>query len=360
MSNKTENSENEKLFDTIKNDFKTKNVKRSMSKEFEELTDYFLSDEQKFRLKYMGKIKSWFYLTGWLLKSLILKLTPFRRLLLLAGLIFILISRQNEGVADVFGGLILLLVILLELKDKIFAKDELDAGRKIQYALMPDRMPEIDGWSAWLYTSPANEVGGDLIDFQEINNKDYGICLGDVSGKGLGAALLMSKLQSTIRALAPESGSLKLFGEKLNKIFYQDSPPKSFASLVYLLISKGSDNIKLFNAGHIPPFIIKKNSIQELQKGSPALGLMTETSINEISLAVSLEDILVIYSDGITEARNEQGDFFGKERLLKVLNKTESKNPKDIGEEILNKIFLFKGDAKSYDDLSIIIIKKIS
>jgi len=122
----------------------------------------------------------------------------------------------------------------LELKDKLHAKTELEEGRSVQNALMPEENPKVDGWDIWLYTRPANDVGGDLLDFTKISENNYGISLGDVAGKGLSAALLMAKLQSTIRAIVPDYISLSEFGNKLNHIFCRDSLPKLFSSLIYI------------------------------------------------------------------------------------------------------------------------------
>ncbi len=248
---------------------------------------------------------------------------------------------------------------MLELKDKVLAKDELEEGRAVQIALMPERNPKIPGWSAWLYTRPANEVGGDMVDFIQIDENRYGIALGDVAGKGLRAALLMSKLQSTLRALVKDFTSLAELAKKINTIFYRDSLPNIFASLVYFELKSDSGEISMFNAGHLPPLILKGETVEELKKGAPALGLSDQTSFFEKKVLLNEEELFVAYSDGISEARNEFGEFFGEERLKQLLPKFKGYSPEQAGEKILAVIEHFVGDTKYHDDLSIVIFKRI-
>jgi len=120
------------------------------------------------------------------------------------------------------GFVILLVILLLELKDKLVATDELAVGRAVQIAMLPRDNPVVSGWEIWLYTHPANEVGGDLVDYIKMDSDRWGIAIGDVAGKGLGAAMLMSKLQATLRALAPGFQELSDLGSEVNRIIYRD------------------------------------------------------------------------------------------------------------------------------------------
>jgi len=248
---------------TIRDDLHNVTIKDDFRDEYKELKEYFLTDDRKEKLKTMSSFKKFFVLPWWLLKSLYFKLTPFRRLLLIFGIILLIISGKtgydSEGtsysldVTAILSGLIFLFIIALELKDKLHAKTELEEGRAIQKALMPDIQPEVSGWDIWLYTKPANDVGGDLLDILNLPGNRYGVSIGDVAGKGLSAALLMAKLQATIRALAPDFKSLSELGKKINEIFYRDSLPKLFSSLIYIEIESGTSILNMFNAGHPPP-----------------------------------------------------------------------------------------------------------
>jgi sigma-B regulation protein RsbU (phosphoserine phosphatase) len=256
--------------------------------------------------------------------------------------------------------LLLLIVLALELKDKLLARDELAVGRAVQFALLPDQNPEIRGWDVWLFTQPANEVGGDLVDYLQIDEKHWGLSLGDVAGKGLGAALLMAKLQATLRALAPNFSSLSELGKQTNTIFYRDGLPDRFISLVYLEIRNDSNKIHLLNAGHLPPLIIHNNSIQEMQQGAPALGIRPDSKYMEQNLTLKKNDILIVYSDGLTEARNEEGEFYGDTRLLELLKSTPKASAEKIGASMLAHVKNFIGNARANDDLSLIVVKRTS
>jgi sigma-B regulation protein RsbU (phosphoserine phosphatase) len=345
-------------------------MKDDLSSEYEDLKEYYLTDERKERLKSMSGFKKFFVIPWWILKSLYFKLTPFRRLLLIAGIILLIISSRFEAespgvsvnyqVTAIIGGLIFLFIIALELKDKLHAKTELEEGRAVQKALMPEVHPQVAGWDIWLYTNPANDVGGDLLDYLKISDNKVGVSVGDVAGKGLSAALLMAKLQSTIRAIVPDCKSLAELGEKLNKIFCRDSLPRLFASLVYLELDTDTGKIKLLNAGHLPPSIIRNEKIERLKITSPALGLITGAMFSEQTVNLHPEEFIIIYSDGLTEARSEKGEFFGEKRVEKLLLGVSNLSSKNAGERILRIVSNFIGKAKSHDDLTIAILKKIS
>lgn len=353
---------------TIRDDLHNVKIKDDFKGEYKDLKEYFLNDERKDKLKTMVRFKKFFVLPWWLLKSLYFKLTPFRRLLLIVGIILLIIGGKTGYDSDgnsftldltaLLSGLIFLFIIALELKDKLHAKTELEEGRAIQKALMPENQPEVSGWDIWLYTKPANDVGGDLLDIINLQNYKYGISIGDVAGKGLSAALLMAKLQSTIRALAPDLKSLSELGKKINEIFCRDSLPQLFASLIYIEIVSGSGELNVLNAGHLPPFLIRGNSITKLEKGSPALGIIPNPDFNEKSFEFAQNDILVAYSDGVTEARNEYGKFFGEENLNKELLNIHELNSRQIGEKLIAAVDSFVGKAKVYDDLTIAILKR--
>jgi sigma-B regulation protein RsbU (phosphoserine phosphatase) len=262
-----------KLIKTFLNDIQQVNIRRSFKTDWRELQEFFLTEQRKKKLRNMSWFRRWFYTAFWLLKSLILRLTPFRRLLLLISLIFIVISRSQGNLSQndqnglaLIGLLLLLFVLMLELKDKLLAHEELEAGRAVQKALLPETRPHIPGWQIWLSTAPAYEIGGDLVDYIHFG-PHHALVLADVSGKGLAAALFMAKLQATIRALIADTFDLTALGRKINSIFYRDTRRQSFASL--LLIGLGSEpgKINLLNAGHLPPLLLQNDAVVEMPKG---------------------------------------------------------------------------------------------
>ena len=356
------------LRETIVNDFKKGEIGESLRRDFKELYRFYIDAETQHRLESYPRLKRFLLASWYLLKSLILHLNPARRFLLLLSIIFFFWGNANWSGHNYnitidtspISYLLVLLVLMLELKDKLLAHDELRIGRTVQKALLPDDNPTLAGWSVWLFTRPANDVGGDLVDYINLDENRLGLALGDVAGKGLGAALLMSKLQSTLRAIAPEYNSLSELGERINLIFCRDSLPSKFATLVYVELIQNSGAIRLLNAGHLPPLVLHGANVEELPHGAPALGLIKTSKFGESTVELDPGDIFVAYSDGVTEARNERDEFFGDQRLKAILGKSAGISPDRLGERILSTVDAFVGEAPRSDDLSLVIIKRWS
>ncbi len=357
-----------RLRDTLREDFFQGNHWNSFRKEFRSLKEFYLDEEKKKKLEAMEPLKRWLYLTGWLFKSLLMRLNPFRRVLLVLGIFLLLwtpiiINSKNVKMEftdfHLFGSAAILLVLMLELKDKLLAREELVAGKRVQQALTPEPSPAVPGWQLWIYSRPANDVGGDLVDFLRQSENRFGIALADVSGKGLQAALIMAKLQATLKALASDYDSLGKLITKLNAIVHRDGLPNSFASLVYAEITADSGALRFVNAGHLPPIVLRAEGLEEMQKGEAALGLMASTQYAERKLELQSGDVFLAYSDGLTEASNERGEFFGSERLLKRLRLLRGSSPDAIGKALLGEIDFFVSDAPPNDDISLVILKRL-
>jgi len=258
-----------------------------------------------------------------------------------------------------FGAFLLVCLLLLELKDKLLARHELEAGRSVQRALMPERCPSLAGWDVWLYTRPANDVGGDLVDCLELGPGRVGFTLADVAGKALPAALLMAKVQSTLRALATDAPSLSDLAAKTNDILCRDGLPNRFATLLYFDLRADDGGARLVNGGHMPPVLVTSGGYHELQRGDMALGMMPGAAYREQHQDVKPGEMLVAYSDGLTEALNEAGEFYGEDRLRADFAQLASLSAKQAGERVLASVDAFIGPTRPYDDLSLIVLKRI-
>jgi len=351
--------ESRKIGKTLMEDIRSSDLPRTLRQDLQETYHFYLDDDSKAQLSGMGQFQRWMYTSFWLMKSLFLKLSPNRRVMLLIGLFLAVNGAMGDNLMVFAGFLVLLLVLVLELKDKLMAQDELTAGRTVQMALMPDENPALPGWETWLYTRPANDVGGDLVDYLRISGERLGLALGDVAGKGLPAALFMAKLQATLRAVAPGHQDLSELGTEINEIFRRDGLPNRFASLVYLEIKPDEDRVRVLNAGHLPPMIVHDGAVEELPRGAPALGLMAGAPYREQEALLSRGDLLLVCSDGITEARNQAGAFFGEERLKKLLRSLHNVSLETAGQRLLNEVDRFVGDARPSDDLSIVLLKRV-
>jgi hypothetical protein len=341
-------------------------LRRSMGRTLTELQEFYFTTEHRDRLAAMGRVKRWLYLSFWLLKNLFLRLTPARRILLLLALVILGFGSSFTFGSDprvsvrlpAVGVVLLLVVLMLELKDKLLSHEELQAGRAVQRALMPEHNPEISGWEACLYTQSANEVGGDLVDYLALDASRWGISLGDVAGKGLPAALLMAKLQATLRALAPEGDSLAELGSRLNRILHRDGLPNRFATLVYFEIVADSGRVRMLNAGHMRPLLLLSAKVAEMPQASSALGMFLDATFVEQQAELGIDDMLVAYSDGLTEAMNRAGEFFGEERLHGLVADLAGLTAETVGARLVAAVEAFVGDAPRHDDLSLVVLKR--
>lgn len=347
-----------KIRQTLMEDIRASDLPATLSRDLKETYRFYLDEDRRRHLAELGPLQRWALTAFWFSHSLFFKLTPNRRVLLILGLLLALIGLPESVGQVLLGFVAVLLVLVLELKDKLLAQDELLAGRVVQLSLMPAESPSIPGWDSWIYTRPANDVGGDLVDFIHVDNRRLGMALGDVAGKGLAAALLMAKLQATVRALVPLADSLDALGDEINRIFVRDGLPTRFASLFYMEVEPDSNAVRLLNAGHLPPLVGREGRVDTLSRGAPALGLTGKSRYAEDQVQLEPGDILVLYSDGLTEARNEEGEFFGDARLKRLIPRLRALSASTAGARLLAEIDDFVGDAIPSDDLSVIILKR--
>lgn len=327
---------------------------------------FYLDEDSRKRLESMGRFRRTIRRVLWLVRGLLLKLTPTRRVLLALAILFLLVGanyNDQRGFSaslhfPTFGVILVVIILMLELKDKLAAKNELIAGRVVQLALMPDESPSIPGWDVWLYTQPANDVGGDLVDHMRLDSTKHGLCLGDVAGKALPAALLMVKLQATLRALAPDSATLDLLGARTNHILFRDGLPNRFATLLYFVLAEDSGRVRYLNAGHLLPFVVRGATIDLLPGGSIALGMIESATFVEQSVDLDSQDVLVIVSDGVVEASNAADEFYGDDRLRSAIAAATGQSAKPIGEAILASLAEFVGETKPYDDVSVVVVRR--
>jgi sigma-B regulation protein RsbU (phosphoserine phosphatase) len=362
-----ESTEGTHLRKVVRDDLRKGGYLSQIRRENAELKEFYLSDEQRSRLRAMGSVRRFFKTSFWLLKSLLLHMSSYRRLLLIIALVLILSPQcqvrsttlQTSSDGCIAGVVLLVLLLMLEVKDKMLARSELQAGRIVQKALIPNQPPSIPGWSIWLYYHPANEVGGDLLDYMPINSHRHGFALGDISDKGLGAALLMAKLQATLRALAPECTDPSDLGQKMNKIYIRDTVANRFASMIYFEIATDEASVRFFNAGHQPPLLVQNTQVTEWAKGDPAFGIQPKASYTTQSVTLQPGETLLFYSDGLVEARNLAGEFWGEERLRASLAAMTKGSAESIGEKLISRLQFFASEAPTHDDITMIILQKL-
>jgi len=351
---------------TLIDDIRRGDFKRHITRDLKELYLFYLDEDRRLRLARMNRLKRWIFVVGWLAKSLFLRLTPARRVLLLLCVVLFFWTHIRFEVRGASVGIDfrllafagVLIILMLELKDKLLARDELEIGRAVQLALLPQENPVLPGWDIWMYTRPANDVGGDLVDFIPIHKGCLGLVLADVSGKGLGAALLMAKLQATLRAYATECGGLAELGARVNSIFCRDGLPNRFATLVYIEVEAQASVLRILNAGHLPPVRVSDSVFEKLQPAAMPLGIAPGTAYAEQQIDVDPGDLVVVYSDGLTEAQNEKEEFFGDERVERLISELGGLSAKKAGARLLSAVQSYVADAPQSDDLSLLILRR--
>ena len=236
----------------------------------------------------------------------------------------------------------------------------------IQTRLLPDADPTIPGYDIHGICAYCDETGGDYYDFvdlQHIGQNLHGITLGDVTGHGIGAALLMASARSHFRHYARHHGKQidKVFNA-FNNALYLDTEPGKFMSMFYAIIDPKTNQMNWISGGHDPAFSLKANQseITELEGGGLLLGVVEDELYEQSKpYTFSINDIVVIGTDGIWEARNDAGQMYGKKRLQEVILKHRTNSAKEIGNAIVKAVLKYCGHVKQQDDITAVVIKKI-
>ena len=240
-------------------------------------------------------------------------------------------------------------------------QEEMRLAYKIQMDLLPSMAPEIEGYDIAGMSIPAKTVGGDYFDFIEITPSCMCICLGDVSGKGIPAALLMSNLQATLRGLALQELSPHACIKKSNLLLFRSTDIDKFATLFYGLLNTETHEFRYCNAGHNYPFLIRANGETiRLDVGGLILGALEDFAFKESAVQFMPDDLLVIFSDGISEATNGADEMFGEEPLGRLITENRDKKAADILEAILNAVRGHTDVSSQTDDITLVVVKRSS
>ena len=235
--------------------------------------------------------------------------------------------------------------------------EEARMARNIQINLLPKSNPEIDGYDISGTSIPALNVGGDYYDFIRLDDYRLAIALGDVSGKGLAAALVMSNLQATIRSLASFNVTANECLERANRLLFRSIDSKTFVSLFYGVLDTKKNTLCYANAGQNLPLIFStvKKPVP-LKTHGLVLGAKEDVSYIEEEISINPGDRLLIYSDGISEAMNEQMEEFGDEKLLEIVQRYRDYSADALIEKIIAALNLHFGSVPQNDDMTMILL----
>jgi serine phosphatase RsbU (regulator of sigma subunit) len=246
-----------------------------------------------------------------------------------------------------------------ELRELQRIEQELQVARSIQQAALPKEVPTLEGWQITPYYQPAREVGGDFYDFFELDDGRLGLVVGDATGKGVPAALVMASTRSMLRAVAQALGSSSpgdVLG-RVNDSLVTDIPPNMFVTCFYAILDPESGHLSYANAGHDLPYIRRRNGeAEELRARGMPLGLMQGMSYEEGEVSLIEDDSVLFYSDGLVEAHNPKGEMFGFPRLRALVAKYGEEG--SLVDLLLGELYSFVGEGwEQEDDITFLTLR---
>jgi sigma-B regulation protein RsbU (phosphoserine phosphatase) len=348
--------------------------------ELEELWTQFKSEAQESSRLYRQDLdkrsdldkddRSWkqpFKLFGSLFWSVLRKLSPPRRLFLLFTMFlallslvdfhFLFVTRELEAMLA-FGGLLILLILVIA--DHISMKRDIEIAREIQRWLVPRRAPDVPGVDIAFATRPAKTIGGDYYDaFLRATDGPLLIAVADVSGKSVPAAMLMATFQGSLRALAGGSGTLSELAVGLNRQVCANSQHGRFTTAFIAELDPATGDLRFLSAGHSPPILKRQDGrIERLESENIPLGIELKEIYKTGVTRLEAGDLLVIYTDGVTEARNDDQEQFGEARLLSLLQAVGQEGSALTLSNIMHVLDDFVGGAAQHDDITCLIVRR--
>jgi hypothetical protein len=328
------------------------------------------------RIPGKGRIRHFFSLVSQFSWAVIEKLTPARRVLLLIALFLLLINmdamcKGSNGESrsmlssGIFWGILILLVLLaIEIADRVVMKRDLQIAKEIQAWLLPPEPPQVPGLEIAFTTRPANTVAGDYYDVffraaSTLPGGAYLITIADVVGKSIPAAMLMATFQASLKTLASTASSLTdLVGRMNNYACTNSQNGRRFTTTFIAEYDPATRSLIYVNAGHNQPILHRQTgAIERLQAGGIPLGIRENADYKSGKVKLRSGDWLVIFTDGVTEAENNSGEEYGEARLMVALHTNQVSTPSELLNAIMLDIGRFVGNAPQHDDITLMLLK---
>ncbi len=279
---------------------------------------------------------------------------------------------QLSALGEAFDGMTASVERLLqESQEKLRLESEIEIAREVQRQLFPQAVPQVPGLQLYGVCKPARGVSGDYYDFLRLGGNRVGLVLGDVSGKGISAALLMATIQSALHAQlhdgyypggSPEAIQLSTSKvvERLNRQLFENTPLEKYATFFFAVYDGETRKLTYTNAGHLPPVLFRRGTIERLKIGGTAMGLFSVMTYEQAEIQLEPEDLLLAFTDGITEPENSYGEEFGEGRLLEVARRALGSPPEVLVEEICRSVADWTGSPELQDDMTLLVAKTVS
>lgn len=245
-----------------------------------------------------------------------------------------------------------------ELVEKKRIESQLEVARQVQASLLPDRPPEPTGYDIAAENLPTYEVGGDYYDFITLPDHQIGIAIADVAGKGVPAALIMATFRAALRTQVRNDFAIRQIIRKVNYLLWESTADSQFVTAVYGVLDTTSGRFTYTNAGHNPPLLFRVDGgVVELDRGGPALGVFDNADYEEAIVDLLPGDSLLLYTDGVIEAANEDSKEFGVKRLQQTVTVTNELSAFKTVRAILDATRAFSGTDSFADDFTLVVIK---
>jgi len=308
--------------------------------------------------------KRWFRIAKTLFWSLLMKMTPARRVLLLVAFVMLVMSGLNafDVRFEIVAAGLFLLLLSLELADKVTMKRDLEIAREIQTWLVPSQAPEVAGANIAFATRPQNSVAGDYYDAFYPNPEERErlmVVIADVAGKSVPAALLMATLQASLRTIAGENAPLADLVARLNRYACAHSlNGMRFTTAVLSEYNPVSRRLTYVNAGHNAPILRRADgTLETLEAGGLPLGIQSGVKYETASLELKAGDALIFFTDGVVEAFNESGEEFGNERWLSAIRNLPDWDAQQSLQFLMKHVDEFVGATRQSDDITCMVFR---
>jgi len=238
---------------------------------------------------------------------------------------------------------------------------EMETARGIQQSFLPESPPQVKGFELAALSLPAREVGGDFYDFIPISQDKLGIVIADVSGKGMPAALFMALSRTLVRAnVTGNPGAVKAI-QRANNLISQDARSGMFVTLFYAVLDSKRKRLNYVNAGHNPPLLLKEaaGGVILLEAKGIALGVLDDIDLEERELELASNDVVIFYTDGVTESINEKEEQFGQDRLIAAIEKGIDLPVQDLIDKVKEEVTTFARGQPQFDDLTLVALKAV-
>jgi sigma-B regulation protein RsbU (phosphoserine phosphatase) len=237
---------------------------------------------------------------------------------------------------------------------------QLEVARQVQLELLPAKDPQLAGYDISAYNFPTEEVSGDYYDWVKIYDDQIGLVIADVSGKGVPAALLMAFLRASLRAATHIGYSPHISMAKVNYLLWESIERNQFVTAFYGILDVTNKTLTYTNAGHNPPILLDKDGNHRfIERGSVPLGMFRDTRYHEYYLTTEPGEVLVLYTDGVTEAQNPQGEEFGRERLAEAVKAHRQLGARELITTVHKEVIAWTDGRGATDDVTFFVIKAL-